>query len=304
MSDIPEKFVRIAKKLIPTGVLMRVWPLTGGVSAEVYGLEIEHGDGHLVKYIFRRHGDIDLAQNPQVARHEYQLLQFLKAAGLSVATPYLLDTSGEIFPTPYLITEYLEGQTEFAPPDVESTLRQMAHLLACIHRVENAQDTLAFLPRQNRLVGKAPSVLDETLNEGSIRQVLETHAAKFTPNPPTLIHRDFWPGNLLWQDGQLVGIIDWEDAAFGDPLEDLACTRLEVLWAFGQEAMHTFTAYYQTSQVAKSLDFTALPWWDLWAGLRKLHPQISSWGLGKETEEKFYAQHRWFTAQAITRLTG
>ena len=59
-------------------------------------------------------------------------------------------------------------------------------------------------------------------------------------NRSVLLHGDFWPGNILWRDGQIVGVIDWEDAAFGDPLADIANTRLELLWAFGVEAMRQF----------------------------------------------------------------
>ena len=61
-----------------------------------------------------------------------------------------------------------------------------------------------------------------------------------------LLHGDFWPGNILWRYGQLVAVIDWEDAALGDPLADVANSRLEILWAFGIDAMQSFTHYYQS----------------------------------------------------------
>jgi aminoglycoside phosphotransferase (APT) family kinase protein len=34
---------------------------------------------------------------------------------------------------------------------------------------------------------------------------------------------------VLWRDGRIVAVIDWEDAQVGDPLADLANTRLELL---------------------------------------------------------------------------
>ncbi len=34
---------------------------------------------------------------------------------------------------------------------------------------------------------------------------------------------------MLWKDGQLVAVIDWEDAPLGDPLADVANSRLESL---------------------------------------------------------------------------
>jgi aminoglycoside phosphotransferase (APT) family kinase protein len=37
-------------------------------------------------------------------------------------------------------------------------------------------------------------------------------------------------------------VLDWEDAAIGDPLADVANVRLELLWARGIEAMEPFTS--------------------------------------------------------------
>lgn len=41
---------------------------------------------------------------------------------------------------------------------------------------------------------------------------------------PTLIHADLWPSHILWSrtSNSPVGVIDWEDARFGDPAFDLS----------------------------------------------------------------------------------
>ncbi|MGT5522875.1 phosphotransferase family protein, partial [Escherichia coli] len=84
----------------------------------------------------------------------------------------------------------------------------------------------------------------------------------YQQNKSVLLHGDFWPGNVLWKDGQLVAVIDWEDAQIGDPLADLGNSRLEILWASGSEAMHSFTRHYQAMT---DIDFSNLPYWDLFA---------------------------------------
>jgi aminoglycoside phosphotransferase (APT) family kinase protein len=81
-----------------------------------------------------------------------------------------------------------------------------------------------------------------------------------------LLHGDFWPGNVLWEDGRLVAVLDWEDAAIGDPLADVANARLELLWAGGAEAKEEFTRRYRS--LVPGVDLTDLPHWDRWAGLR------------------------------------
>ena len=102
-----------------------------------------------------------------------------------------------------------------------------------------------------------PAIVDKTGDEWRIRDTLEAVWPLPQRNSPVLLHGDFWPGNILWKDGQLVGIIDWEDAALGDPLADVANSRLEVLWAFGIDAMQSFTRQYQAMT---TIDFINLPY--------------------------------------------
>ncbi|MEZ4718614.1 MAG: phosphotransferase [Caldilineaceae bacterium] len=61
---------------------------------------------------------------------------------------------------------------------------------------------------------------------------------------PVLLHGDFWPGNVLWQDGRLTGVIDWEGASAWGSLADVANAHLELLWAWGPAAMAAFTVDY------------------------------------------------------------
>jgi aminoglycoside phosphotransferase (APT) family kinase protein len=119
-------------------------------------------------------------------------------------------------------------------------------------------------------------------------------------NPPVLLHGDYWPGNLLWKNGQLVAVIDWEDAAIGNPLADIANSRLEILWAFGNDAMERFTRLYQSMA---SVNFTHLPYWDLCAALRPAS-KIAKWGLDAMTEKTMRERHKWFITQGFEKLSG
>jgi aminoglycoside phosphotransferase (APT) family kinase protein len=46
------------------------------------------------------------------------------------------------------------------------------------------------------------------------------------PVPQTLIHGDFMWDNVLVQDGEITGIVDWGGGAYGDPRYDLALALL------------------------------------------------------------------------------
>ena len=306
------QFARLIQKIEPESTLVRTWPLTGGVSAQVTALEIEQPDGRRRRMVVRRHGDTDLEWNPEVAADEFRLLRILQAAGLATPAPRYLDRSGEIFSTPSIVLDYIDGQSEFAPRDLNEYLVQFATHLARIHHIRHMSDVpghagadhsppidLSFLPQQvDRYAAKVrsrPAVVDETLQEGRIRDLLEAVWPVPQRNPAALLHGDYWPGNTLWRDGRLVAVIDWEDAEVGDPLADLGNTRMEILWAFGLDAMQHFTRVYRSMN---ELDFTALPYWDLWAALRPAS-NLAAWAGDETREVAMRAAHHLFVAQAL-----
>lgn len=280
--------------------------MEGGISAEVTGLEVVRGDGETRKMLVRRHGAVDLAANPRIAADEFRLLQLLRAEGLATPAPCYLDESGEILPTPYLILEYVEGGTEFAPAGLPALLSQMAAHLAGIHRIAGSRPELSFLPliekRASAKVRERSMSADILAEERRVCDVLTAGWPPVQRNASVLLHGDFWPGNVLWRDGQLVAIIDWEDAALGDPLADLGNSRLEVLWAFGDEAMQRFTRAYLS---LSALDRANLPYWDLYAALR-LSFQLADWDAegpaarARTMRERF----QWFLAQAFEQLSA
>ena len=398
-------FEHVVQRFEPQSKLLRTWELKGGVSAQVTAIEIERPDGYKHKMIVRQHGEVDLKHNPYIAADEFKLLQLLHSVGLAVPEPYYLDQSGEIFPTPYVVIEYIEGETLFGPknaiedvsqiedlsdpvalgdagiptqfpdtarpwysnlslafrapgrrwhnkgrlekrapgrrwfnmasrerrapgqrkrPHTTSTqplslqvkepkpsvwvepvvdfIPQLAMQLYRIHEVDCAKLDVSFLPLKEKRVaeklGERPEKVDEAFEEGRIRDVLEEVWPLSQQNRSVLLHGDFWPGNILWRDGQIVGVIDWEDAALGDPLADIANSRLELLWAFGIDAMRKFTHHYQS---LADIDFANLPYWELYAALRRIS-QIAEWGLDEITEKTMRERLRWFIAQAFMNL--
>ena len=294
------KFEQLVQKIDPQSKLLRAWQLKGGVSAQVTALETEQPDRQTKRMIVRQHGPADLENNPQIAADEFKLLQILQSAGLATPAPYYLDQSGEIFPTPSIVIEYIEGTSEFAlAPGLTA---QLATQLARIHALDCSKLDVAFLPkyaqRFSKKISQRPINLDESLDEGRIRDTLEAIGTVSQHNTSVVLHGDFWPGNILWQNDRLVAVIDWEDAALGDPLADVANTRLEILWAFGIDAMHSFTQHYQSMT---SIDLTNLPIWDLFAALRPAST-IGEWAADDIAEQRMRAGHRLFVAQAFEKL--
>lgn len=244
------------ERMIPGGKLLRSWPLKGGISAAMTAFEAAWpGDG-IHTLVLRQ------ATDPQSAEREYKTLLVLKCLRLPAPFPMLCDP-------PYLITGYIEGAMDFAALSTDRIARQMATSLVKIHTADLASVNTHYLPDiSERLAGElqfTPAFPNALMDETRVRRALTRTLPLKKMNPTVLLHGDYWPGNLLWHNDNLTGIIDWEDAALGDPLADLAIARLDLNWIFGAAAMHTFTEKYLSQN---NVDLTDLPAWDIYAALR------------------------------------
>lgn len=298
----PDTLARILQRLYPAARLRSARPLAGGVSAQVLALEVAHPDGRAETVVLRRHGAADLARDAEIAAHEFRLLQVLQAAGVPAPAALHLDISGTLLPTPWLLQGFVDGDTEDVPAGIDDHMRQVAEALAAIHRVPAAD--VPFLPRQEEqaaaLIARHRPEPDESLAESRLRAALAGAWPPPRRNPPALLHGDVWPGNLLWRGGRLRAVVDWEDAAVGDPLADLANARLELFIARGEDAMAALTRHYLG---LTTIDAMALPAWDLWAALRPI-AGLPGWGLEPEEERHLRTRHRAFTGRALAEIGG
>jgi len=300
----PARFARVVAALDPTAALRRTWPLRGGISSRMTVLEMTLPDGETQRLVLRQ-PDGALRGNPQAAANEFLLLERLRAVGLPTPAPQLLDESMELFPAPYLVIEYIDGAPALSPSNTLQPMAQFASRLVEIHRVEPASAGLEFLPSYTpRFIHQRDARYpDDSLGAAHIRDVLTRAWPSRSRNRPVLLHGDYWPGNVLWKDGRIVGVVDWEEACVGDPIVDLAIARLDMLWAFGIERMHEFTECYRTES---EFDLTDLPYWDLDAALRPVF-NIAEWATvdldrADITEATMRAGHRQFVDQAFEAL--
>jgi aminoglycoside phosphotransferase (APT) family kinase protein len=306
-------YQRILHAISPGSQLLRAWRLPGGISAQMTVLEGEDETGHLRRLVVRRHGPTALKHDPDIVKNEYELLTVLHRKGLLVPMTILLDLSKEILPSPYLVEAYIDAQPDYAPADLHDFLRQFALHLVKIHDAELSVVDLPFLPHHydevERRLHLRPAQPVQFMHEGRIRQVLLDAWPLVTMNVTTLLHGDYWPGNVLWKEGELRAVVDWEDASLGDPLFDLSIARLDLLYICGLEAMTAFTEYYQSN---RPVDTTYLPYWDLYAALRFVRltgGRLDEWaaffspfGRRDMNESTIQEYYQFFVAQAFDRL--
>ncbi len=242
--------------------------MTGGSSALTLELKLRLTNGNSESVVLRRYGERDLRRNARVAECEFRLLGLVSRLGLPVPNPILLGEPDDDWTTPFVVVERVNGEPDFAPADLDGHLRRLASALVAIHGVDPQAEGLGFLPSQSDSSASVVKELSRDVDDPLFqRRIVDALSAAWPPprrNWPTLLHGDFWPGNVLWKDGELSAVIDWEDAKTGDPLSDLANARVEVLWAFGWDAMCDFTRLYLN---AARVDDGSLIYWDLFAAL-------------------------------------
>ena len=154
-------------------------------------------------------------------------------------------------------------------------------LLTQIHKIDINEIGHVQVPKLaltvSELCGEDPETPDEELSETLIRTALKRHWPPKTSNLPVLLHGDYWNGNILWHGGKISGVIDWEDAWIGEPLLDIAGTRVDLAYTFGMELAEQFT---QTYAAKREIDLQSLPRWDLVAVLwliRFINHDLASW---------------------------
>ena len=299
--DEYRRFEKLVHRFDPHARLKRHHSLPGGYSADVTVLELETGNGTRRKLIHRLHGPVDLRQNPNVASHEFRVLQLTHAAGLATPAPVYLDATNPLFPTPSLVVAYVEGVTDLKPEDPADYVTQMAGELARIHRMDTAGRDLDFLLKLEddctEVLGRQRDPDVVSTDERELLELLEPCWPLPRDNTPVVLHGDYWPGNTLWKDGRLTAIIDWEDARRGDPLFDVSNARFEILMLFGPEIMNAFTRRYES---LNPVDFGCLPWWDLYTALRVVN-KLGFLATAERDETLIRSDHRWFVEQARSR---
>ncbi|MEJ2089220.1 MAG: phosphotransferase, partial [Gammaproteobacteria bacterium] len=196
----------IVARLFPGAELEAVEPLTGGVSADVSRLDVRLADGDTTRLVLRAHG---ASHSGHSAELEYRLLEALHRSGVPVAEPLLLDASGRLLADPFLVMKFVEGTTAIPAGQEGRYIDLMAEVLAQIHALPTRD-----LPALPARVDPRPDVFDY-LPEGrewaALRAYLRALADTTYTGPPRLLHGDFWPENLLWRNGSVAAILDWED---------------------------------------------------------------------------------------------
>jgi aminoglycoside phosphotransferase (APT) family kinase protein len=148
------------------------------------------------------------------------VLELLEREALPFATPRVVaaDHTGERCGVPALLLRRLPGR----PPDGRVPVEGFAAALEAIHALPPCAPAYARYYDPAEVVTPGGALWE---------RALEVAAMDPPPYAPAFIHRDFNPGNTLWEDGALTGVIDWTQASTGPPGVDYAHLRVNLALA-------------------------------------------------------------------------
>jgi len=217
---------------------------------------------------------------------EFGILQVAYAAGLRAPEPLWLCTDLAVTGREFFVMQRLPGVASGHRVTRDASLvpapallaQELAENLARLHAIRPPQPRLSFLKtilaRDN--IAHYRSYLD-TLNDA--HPALEWGLRWCELNAPqreetTFIHRDYRTGNYLVHEGRLAGVLDWEFAAFGNPLEDVGWIFAKC-WRFAGKAKPAggiadaadFLGPYQRA-AGRTVTPEALVYWQVMAHIR------------------------------------
>ena len=286
--------------------------ISGGASRETYRFTLtwaEDGGTKSRKLILRRDPPASLIETER--RIEFEAYRAFRGSSVPVPEMLWLEEGSEALDHPFFIAEELAG-FQAAPG-----LLWTEPYLAVHERLADRKWTIlghiaradpAVLGLNKIMASIAPpdcwrreldyweGVLDEDEAEPLpiIRAAIRSLRATPPPPPTRLhtVHGDYRTGNFLYDtDGEIHGVLDWEMAHLGDPLEDLGWS-LNPVWSFGRGlagglvSRDQAIAIWETSSGSKA-DPDALRWWELFNCVKGQAIWISSaraWISGQNRE--------------------
>ena len=244
--------------------------LEGGVSSEVFLITVESKKGE-EKIVLRTEGGPP-AENS--IKTEYLLLEKLHQTKVPCAKPIHLDHSKEILDKDFMLMTYLEGTIEIPKIKNFGFLNKMVGILKNIHNVDTK--ILPTLPCRFDPTYDLFEFLPNARINKELKAILKGYDTSYS-GKPVLLHGDFWPGNILWIKDEISGVLDWEYAAIGDPVSDLAVASLELKYDYGKRGVDRFLDLYSKNF---SIDQSRLSLWLIYVSASTLF-FIDEWNLEK-----------------------
>jgi homoserine kinase type II len=266
--EISALFVVRPQKIDQTG------PFPGGAENSTFKIIVDQ-----IPFVLTVYEEKNFEEVHQIT----QLISFLSAEGLSGSTLLKLKEGpvGRIQGKPTIIKSYLEG--EILEKLSAMQCRQLGKNIAQLHSISAPN----YLPQQPNFGLSFMQSLIFNHHNTEFEAWLKRTITLLSKQPdfalPTgLIHADIFPDNLIFNAGELVAIIDFEDACIFPLVYDLAmafvgCCRIDNKLSY--KLVNALLTGYQELRELETEEINTLPYFVKYAAA-----STAAWRYWKQTQ--------------------
>lgn len=205
--------------------------LEGGQAAAIHRLSFDTGQDLVIQRFVLDWID----EEPWAPANEAMIFGLL--ADTAVPAPQLIaaDPLGEATGTPTILMTALPGELVWQPDDLDSWLDDLVQMIITIQStpvIDTLRDWEAYAPEDVPPEG--------TQHRWAWERAIAAYEDDRPASDRVFLHRDFHPGNVLWQDGTISGVVDWSSACAGPPEEEVAHCRVNLAGRHSQEVADDF----------------------------------------------------------------
>ncbi|HYI57328.1 MAG TPA: aminoglycoside phosphotransferase family protein [Microlunatus sp.] len=241
--------------------------LLGGTSSAMHLLSTAAAPP-LDRLVLRRYVLDWVREEPEIPGNEALALRLVENGAIGVPAPRLVasDPDGSALGVPVTLMTALSGTPVWHPVDRTTWLRSLAELVVRIHAEPLSADLADWAPY-------APDARTPPAWSRHPDAWLTAYELWDGPTPPServFLHRDYHPGNILWTEDEITGVVDWTSSCAGPPEEDIGHCRANLAIRHGQDWAEEFLAIWQG--LTGKRDYH--PYWDLTNVVSFDHTQV------------------------------
>jgi hypothetical protein len=236
----------VASQFGPSARVVGVRRLRNAWAAAMHAVDVEDDAGTRHELVMRRWVRADAPPDPGAVENEVSALTLLAdSAASGVVTPALVvaDADAVSADVPTLVMTRLAGRDDLAPVDLDAYLDGLVDALHAIHAVP--------VPTEVELEAYRPWGLEElrepppwTRHRDVWQRAISIAHGPIPTYTTVFCHRDYHPGNVLWHNGEVSGVVDWTHACRGPAAADVSHCRANLTLLFGLDVADDFARRY------------------------------------------------------------